>query len=353
MEQEIRFCTTSSGVRIAYSAIGEGPALVWPPMWITHLQVSLENAAYRSFLESLAQHQTIIMYDRYGCGLSDRTRSDCSLDSDIACLEAVVDHLDVQRFALFGFSDGGPCSIAYAARHPNRVSRIVLYNTYAARVPGEHPRFDASHEALTSLVRASWPIGSRALADVFFPSGPDAETMLWFSRWQQESATGEMAARLLGYAPDVRPLLSKLTMPTLVLHRRGALAIPFGAGRELASLLPDARLLALEGDIHFPGYGDAESILRPVIEFLAMEQGADEAIHEPPEPNPAPDAGLTAREVDVLRLMSLGKTNLEISEDLVISINTVERHVSNVLAKTDTRNRTGAAAHAARHGLLS
>lgn len=153
MEQEVQYCTTSNGVRIAYRSLGAGSPLVWPPMWINHLQVSLENPAYRSFMDALAEHHTVIAYDRHGCGLSDRDRQDCSLENDIASLEAVVDHLDIQRFALFGFSDGGPCSIGYAALHPNRVSRLILYNTYAARVRGEHPRFDASHEAVTNLVR--------------------------------------------------------------------------------------------------------------------------------------------------------------------------------------------------------
>lgn len=181
--------------------------------------------------------------------------------------------------------------------------------------------------------------------------------MIWFARWQRESATAEMAARLLGYAPDVRPLLTKMTLPTLVMHRRGAQAIPFGAGRELASLMPSARFLALEGDIHFPGYGDSASILRPVLEFLAAGEDAPEnGAREPSQPNAASHAAkdqLTAREVEVLRLIAAGRSNLGIAEDLVISINTVERHVSNVLAKTGTQNRTGAAAYAARYDLLS
>jgi DNA-binding CsgD family transcriptional regulator len=194
---------------------------------------------------------------------------------------------------------------------------------------------------LAGLARANWPIGSRALADVFFPSGTDAETLVWFAHWQQASADAETAARLLtDFRPDLRPVLHCLTMPTLVLHRRRAVAVPFGAGQELASLIPDARFLPLDGDVHFPGYGDAESILQPVLEFLA--EGT---------PVPTLPDGLTQREVEVLRLMPSGMSNRQIAEALAISINTVDRHVSNIYTKIGASNRAEAAAYAVRNGL--
>jgi pimeloyl-ACP methyl ester carboxylesterase/DNA-binding CsgD family transcriptional regulator len=349
MKQQIRFCTTTDGVRIAYTATGRGPPLVWPPGWISHLQVWLENPSNRSFHEALAQRHTVINYDRHGCGLSDRNRTDFSLNGDLTALEAVVAHLDLQRFAVYGFSDGGPCAIAYTARHPDRVSRLILHNTHAGRQPGEHPRLDASRQAFANLVRASWPVGSRALADVFFPSEADVETLLWFARWQRQSATAEVAARLLEeFVPDVRPLLSQITVPTLVLHCRGDLVVPFGAGRELASLLPNARFLPLEGDMHWPGFGDTESVLRPILEFLTEAEGASMR-----EGAAACLAGLTRREVEVLRLVAAGRSNRQIAQELVISVNTVDRHVSNILAKTGAANRAEAATYAIRHGLLS
>jgi len=340
MAPQLRFCSTTEGARIAYTTLGQGPPLVWPPGWVSNLQVWLESPANRYFLEALGQRHTVVNYDRHGCGFSERERTDFSLNADLAALEAVVAHLSLQRFAFFGFSDGGPPAIAYSARHPERVARLVLYDTYASRVPGEHPRYDRALQALAGLVRASWPIGSRALADVFFPSGTDAETQLWFARWQQASADAEMAAHLLtDFRPDLRPVLPRLTMPTLVLHRRRSAAVPFGAGQELASLIPNARFLPLDGDTHFPGYGDAESILRPVLEFLA--EGA-----EAPHPN-----GLTPREVEVLRLIAGGSSNRQIAEALGISVNTVDRHISNIYTKIGATNRAEAATYAVRNGL--
>jgi pimeloyl-ACP methyl ester carboxylesterase/DNA-binding CsgD family transcriptional regulator len=341
LDQHIRFCTTSAGVRIAYSTMGDGPPVVWPPGWISHLQVWLENPLNRAFDEAIAQRYTLIKYDRPGCGLSDRDRTDLTLQADVAAFEAVIADLSLPRFAVHGFSDGGPCAIAYIARHPERVSRLILHNTHAGRQPGEHPRLDAALQAVADLARANWNIGSRTLADIFFPSGVDVETLLWTARMMRASATAEMAARLASeWVPDVRHLLPQITVPTLVMHRRSDVAIPFAGGRELASLLPSARFLPMEGDNHFPGYGDSESVLQAIFQFL----------EDWTETKYLPD-GLTQREVEVLRLIACGRTNREIAAELVLSPRTVGRHITNLYGKIGARGKADATAYAVRHEL--
>ena len=131
MEQQIRFCTTPDGVRIAYATVGQGPPLVCTPAALSHLEQEWAWPARRAFLERLAEHHTVVRYDMYGCGLSDRERSDFSLEADLRSLEAVVDQLKLRRFALLGALWGGPSAIAYAAKYPRRVSQLILYGAYA------------------------------------------------------------------------------------------------------------------------------------------------------------------------------------------------------------------------------
>lgn len=270
-EQRIRFCTTPEGVRIAYATAGQGPALVIPPPWISHLEVEWANPAVRSFWETLAGHRTVVRYDRHGCGLSDRARTDFSLEVDLRVLERVVDHLKLPRFALLGWSDGGPVAVAYATRYPRRVSHLILYGTYAR---GEDIGKPEMKEALTSLVRAHWGVGSKTLADIFLPDA-EVSALEWFAKYQRESATGEMAVRLLEriYRTDVTDLLPRVRVLTLVLHRQKDRAIPFRLGRELAAQVPKASFIPLEGKIHLPMFGDAQSVLRSVGDFLGAPVG--------------------------------------------------------------------------------
>ena len=284
MELKIQYAKRADGAKTALGAMGSGPYVVVPPGWVSHLEWGQDDPLVQAFWERLAEHNTVVLYDRHGCGLSDRNRSEFTLEDDLLDIEAVVEQLGLERFILFGISGGGPISIMYTSRHPEKVTRLVFYGTSAGFTPGEHPRYEAATDALANLVRANWGLGSKTMADVFFPSGADQETLTRFVRFQRMSATAEMAANLLEseYRADVRPLLSKFAVPALVLHRRAEQAVSFGAGRELASLLPNARFLPLDGDIHHPAYGDSESILRPVLEFLAEDEEGTSAVTAPP-----------------------------------------------------------------------
>jgi class 3 adenylate cyclase/pimeloyl-ACP methyl ester carboxylesterase len=268
IDQHIQFCTTVDGVRIAYSMVGQGPFLVIPPGWVSHLQLQWEHPSARDYLEKGTRNQTFLFYDKHGCGLSERNRTEFTLESEVRPLEAVIDHLKLKRFALFGFSQGGPIAITYAIKYPRRVSHLILYDSYAR---GEAITTEEFKKSFSSLIRSAWGIGSKTLADIFLP-GTDVSALKWFTSLQREATSAEMAAKLLDltYKFDVTELLPRLRVPTLVIHRKGDKAIPFHLGREMASMIPNSRFVPLEGGIHIPFFGDADAVLRITGEFLGV-----------------------------------------------------------------------------------
>lgn len=279
MEQQIGFCTNASGGRIAYATLGKGPALVIPATWLSHLQLSWQDPETRRCFERLAAHHTLVRYDQRGSGLSDRNRTDFTLEAEVNDLETVIDHLKLKRVALLGTSCGGPTSITYTTRYPRRVSHLILYGTYAN---GQAVATEEVRKAFISLVRAHWGIGSKTIADLFFP-GASPSIIELFAKLQRESATPEIAAELLGlvYKADVSSLCPNLRIPTLVLHRQDERAIPFKMGRELASLIPNARFVPLEGNLHIPWFGDSEPILHSIAEFLGDSVTINQVTPEP------------------------------------------------------------------------
>jgi class 3 adenylate cyclase/pimeloyl-ACP methyl ester carboxylesterase len=266
IDQHIQFCTTVDGVRIAYSLVGHGPFVVFPPGWVSHLQVQWEHPSTRGYLEKGTHNHTFLFYDKHGCGLSERNRTEFTLESEVRPLEAVVDHLKIKRLALFGFSQGGPIAIAYAIKYPRRVSHLILFDSYAR---GEAITTEELKKSFISLIRSAWGIGSKTFADLFLP-GADVSALKWLVRYQREAATAEMAAKLLDfiYNLDVTELLPRLRVPTLVIHRKGCRVIPFHLGKEMALMIPNSRFVPLEGSTHLPFFGDADAVLRIMDEFL-------------------------------------------------------------------------------------
>ncbi len=276
MDPRIQYAKTQDGVSIAYATLGQGPALVCPPAWVSHLELDLQDESRAAFHEALAHRHTVVFYDKHGTGLSDRSRTDFSLEADVRDLETIIDHLKLRRLALLAVSQAGPVAVAYAAKRPRRVSHLVLYGTYA---DGDAITKDEFKASMLSLIRAHWGVGSKALADIFVP-GADAATFDRFARLQRESATPEMAAQLLDlvYQMNVASLAPKVRAPTVVIHRKQDRAIPFRLGRDLAALIPNARLVPLEGHIHPPYLGDAQPVLAAIGEFLGWgEEAAEEA----------------------------------------------------------------------------
>jgi len=274
LEQKIRFCIAADGSRLAYSITGQGPALVMPPPMVSHQELIWQAQGYRRFWERLANHHTLVFYDRPGTGLSDRSRAEFSLDSELRDLEIVIDHLKLKCLALLGHGFGGPVAIAYAAKHPRRISHLILYATYArgAAIATEEVR-----GSVISLVQAHWGVGSRALADILIPSDAASE---FTAKYLRECAAPEIVTKILDFAyrSDVVHLLASLRVATLVLHRHQDRAIPFRLGREMASLIPNAHFVPLEGRENLPWLGDYESVLRAIAEFLGDPVTVDQAV---------------------------------------------------------------------------
>jgi pimeloyl-ACP methyl ester carboxylesterase/DNA-binding CsgD family transcriptional regulator len=343
-ESEIRFLQFA-GRRVAYAVSGDGPALVAPAWWVSHLEVDWRDPAFRGFWESVGDGYTFVRYDRLGVGLSDREvhDEDLTLEGDVALLGAVLDELALDNVALVGGSSGGCAAIAFAARFPERVDRLLLYGAYA---DGSSITSAAVREAIVGTVRSHWGLGSRLLADMFLGDASSVEQER-LARYQREAASPDTAAVLLElvYSNDVRSDLDQVRAPTLVVHRRGDRAIPYQLGRELAAGIPTATLIPLDGNAHFPWAGDSSSVARALRSVLASEAPARQAGEHPA-------VLLSDREREVLALVASGLSDQEIAGQLVLSRHTVHRHVANIRNKLGRSTRTAAVAEAARLGLL-
>ena len=265
---------------IAYTTLGAGQPLIVTTGWVSHLELDLENPHYAQFMEGLSDggRRRIIRFDGRGTGLSDREVTDTSAAARAQDFGAVVDHLGLDQVAIFAWSMSGPAAILYAAEHPEKVSHLILYATFARS--NESGR-EALGQALVDLIRADWRIGSRAIVDFVHPNA-DRETADHFSYYSRSASSGDVAASILEEAffdTDVRDQLERLTMPTLVLHRRDDQAFPMSCGRELASLLPHAHFVPLPGDVHVPFQGNSAAIIDAVNDFLSAKD------HHAPAPS--------------------------------------------------------------------
>ncbi|MEO8137470.1 MAG: alpha/beta fold hydrolase, partial [Betaproteobacteria bacterium] len=257
LQQEIRFCTAPDGVQLAYSTIGRGPTIVKTGNWMTHLEYDLQSPIWRHLYCELTRDHTLARYDARGNGLSDRDVDEISFDAFVSDLETVVDALGIKRFALFGLSQGCATSVAYAVRHPERVSHLILYGGFAqgARKATSNPVLHAAVSTLLDQMRLGWETPNPAFRQVWtslFMPDASKEQADWFNELERISVNGDMAARIEGTAQeiDVTALLPRVTVPTLVMHARDDAAIPFKAGRRLAAGIPGARFVPLDGRNH-------------------------------------------------------------------------------------------------------
>lgn len=343
---EIRFLTID-GRRLAYEVTGEGPLLLAPAWWVSHLELDRGNRAFAQFWQAIGGGYCLVRYDRLGVGVSDRglLDEDLSLDGEVEVVRALLDELGAERVTLFGGSSSGCAAIAFAARFPERVERLMLYGSYA---DGPAITSPAVREAIVATVRSHWGIGSRLLSDIFLGEVSSQEQES-FARFQRLAASAETAARLLEqvYRNDVRDQLPLVKAPTMVVHRREDRAIPYRLGRKVAAGITGATLVPLEGRAHFPWLGDAESVVRALHAALTAESPP-----EPPGQEEPAAALLSRREREVLKLVAHGLNDREIAEQLVLSPHTVHRHVANIRHKLGRGSRTAAVAEAARLGLL-
>jgi pimeloyl-ACP methyl ester carboxylesterase/DNA-binding CsgD family transcriptional regulator len=345
-KSEIRFLPLGAR-RVAYELRGDGPPLVAPAWWVSHLEVDWQSTDFRRFWEGVAGGYTLIRYDRLGVGMSDRTvhESDLTIDEEVATLRALVDELGLERVTLLGGSCGSCTAIAFAATFPERVQRLVLYGSYPDGAEVTPPGVG---DAIIAAVRAHWGLGARMLSDIFLGAADPTEHER-FARLQREAATAETAAALLAlvYRLDVRDCLAAVRAPTTVVHRRDDRAIPFRLGREVAAAIPGATFIPLSGSAHFPWHGDVDTVARACREALAPARSSPLLSASEPEP-----ILLSDREREILACVARGLSDREIAEHLVLSSHTVHRHVANIRRKLGRTTRSAAVAEAARLGLL-
>ena len=257
LEQHIRFCRTSDGVRIGYATVGDGPPLVRAAHWLTHLDDDWRSPVWRHWLTDLSRGRTLVRYDERGCGLSDHEPGDFSLDAFVHDLETVVDDLGLDRFPLMGLSQGGPVAITYALRHPERVSHLVLVGAY---VRGRVVRADTdelrrANELEREMIQLGWGLDEPSFR-LYFSSTfmPAADPELWseFARLMRRTTSAESALHIRDACAvvDVTDAAAALDVPTLVLHARDELRIPFDEAKELAALIPGSRLVPLPSRNH-------------------------------------------------------------------------------------------------------
>jgi pimeloyl-ACP methyl ester carboxylesterase len=254
--QEIRFCTAADGVRIAYALAGQGPPLIKAANWLNHLEYDWQSPIWRHLLHALAADHRLIRYDERGNGLSDWDVDDISFEAFVRDLESVVDATGLERFALFGISQGCSVSIAYAVRNPHRVSHLVLYGGFArGRRKRNSDSWVQQADAFDTLMREGWgrenPAFRQMWTSLFVPGGT-AEQMQWYNDLQRITTSPENALRIRRASDeiDVTPLLAQVKAPTLVLHGRDDAGVPFDEGRRMAAGIPGARFVALEGRNH-------------------------------------------------------------------------------------------------------
>ena len=256
LEQQINFTLAADGVRVAYATAGKGFPVVKAANWLNHLEFDWQSPVWHHLMRELSLGRTLIRYDERGNGLSDWDVDDLSFDALVADLEAVVNAAGLERFALLGISQGCAVSIAYAARHPERVTRLILHGGYALgwrlRTGSDQFRW---REGLVQMIRSGWgkdvPAFRQIFASMYIPNSTPEQTR-WWTDLQRVTASPESAARLLESLGTINivDLLPKVSIPTLVTHSRGDAVVPFSAGQALAERIPGARFLPLESDNH-------------------------------------------------------------------------------------------------------
>jgi len=364
VDQQIRFCTAPDGVRIAYATAGSGLPLVKVANWLSHLEFEWRSPVWRHWLEALAAGRCLVRYDERGCGLSDWDVEDLSFEAWVRDLEAVVDALGLERFPLLGISQGGPVAAAYTVRHPDRVSHLIIYGAYARGWAKRGAAAQQELEMQVALTRLGWGKDNPAYRQVFtsqFMPGGTLEQMSWFNDLQRVSTSPDNAARIqreFGNI-DIRELLPRVTVPTLVLHCRDEARVPFAEGRLVASLIPNARFVPLEGKNHLPQEGDPcwKPLIAEVQRFL--DTGRDDTAIGAMAGSTRPEGLvgnahpglLTPREREVAALIARGLSNREIAKALVITERTAESHVQHILDKMEFGSRSQIAAWAAERGL--
>jgi pimeloyl-ACP methyl ester carboxylesterase/DNA-binding CsgD family transcriptional regulator len=349
--QRIRYLRTPDDVRLAWAESGAGPLLIKAANWLTHLEYEWESPVWRHWIHFFTEHFRFVRHDERGCGMTDWNVGDLSFQRWVEDLEAVVDVAGTREpFSLLGISQGAATCIAYAAKYPERVSKLVLYGAYARGVSHRGNQDEERiYRAVIDLARLGWGNDNPAFRQVFtsrFIPGATGEQTRWFNDLCRKTTSAENAAKLLEVraSVEVTELLAKVQTPTLVLHARDDGIVPISEGRSLAAGIPGAEFVELDSKNHillesepaWPRFREA------VLEFMGLDsslRGGQEVF-----------SSLSPREREILALITGGLGNAEIAERLAISQKTVRNHVSNLFDKLGVWTRAQAIVFAHDHG---
>lgn len=338
---------TQDGVSIVWSSLGTGPALIhMPGVPFSNREAEWQIPVLQRAYAGLTRDLRLIQYDGRGTGQSQRDVSDLSLDAMLFDLDAVVRAAGLRRFALLGFYHSVTFAIAAAARWPEAVTHLVLFG---GAIRGWTAMSGPSTQALLSLIERDWDTFVESATHAWL-GWPDAAEGRLAADWFRTATTPANARATLeaSGAIDVSADAARVRCPALVLHRTPGPPVSLETSTELAAALPDGRLEILPGTSAGLFFEHTGEVVRTIVEFVGGEGAGAAAAASMATPAPA---GLTGRELEVLRLVAAGETNAEIGRRLGVTVNTVERHVVNVYRKIDARGRADATAFAVRNGI--
>jgi pimeloyl-ACP methyl ester carboxylesterase/DNA-binding CsgD family transcriptional regulator len=350
LQQSIRYLKTTDGVQLAWASTGSGPPLVKAANWLSHLQYDLESPIWLHWIRFFSRYFRFIRYDERGCGMTQWDVPEMSLERGVDDLEAVIAAAAPDtKSTLVGMSQGAATSIAYAVRHPERVSHLILYGGYAT---GWARRGDAEglrrYMTYIELVRQGWDSENSAFRQVFtwrFVPGASPQQLEWFNELCRRATSPKALADLMltRIEVDVRELLPKISVPTLVLHAAADEVTPISQSRELAASIPNAEFVQLESRNHIlmedePAWSHFRDV---VLQFTGRAQQ---------EPTQDRFAELTGRERDVLAALVAGCSNAQIATNLNLSEKTIRNMLTRIFEKLRVRSRTQAIVLARDHG---
>ena len=339
MKQSIRYLTTGDGTRLAWSSMGTGLPLVKASNWLSHLEYDLESPIWQHWMCFLGGNFRLIRYDERGCGMTGGDPHGLSLAHWLSDLEAVVDAAGIDGpFALMGISQGTAACLAYAVKHPERVSHLLLYGGYArGAFERDDPEAARMYRAIIDIARGGWddnnPVFRQVFTSRFIPGATDAQ-MQWFNDLAR-TITADAAGTLLEARAhiNVTHLLPEVTAPTLVMHARQDGVVPLEEGRLLAARIPGAGFVELDSRNHVlletePAWA---RFCEETLQFLG--NGATKTL-----------AALTERERQIVDGLVAGRTNAEIAASLFISDKTVRNALTRIFEKLGVHSRTQAMA---------
>jgi pimeloyl-ACP methyl ester carboxylesterase/DNA-binding CsgD family transcriptional regulator len=349
--QQIRFARSHDGVRLAYAASGRGHPLIKAATWLSHLEHDWDSPVWRHLLRELSLRWQLVRYDERGCGLSDWDVPELSFDSWVRDLETVVDAIGAERFALLGISQGASIAIAYAVKHPERVTHLVLHGGYARGrlIRSSTPQQREEAQMMARLAEIGWGKSDPSFRQFFttqFIPGGTPEQHQWFNELERISTSPRNAANFMRAFDliDVTSLLERVRCPTLVMHSARDSRVPPDEGRLIATRIPGAQYVPIDSGNHLvlegePGWARA---LAAIEAFLpaGIAPNADPRI-----------ASLTPRLLSLLDLMAQGRDNAQIAALLGLSEKTVRNHITALFDRLEVENRSQAIVFARDHGL--